>query len=160
MSGRTLVRLLLSGVFAALPIPTWAADYNGPRPSRPDIPYLVHADNLIPTEAGEAKNEKGDTYSVNGTSSSARTPLAEPIFLLQSDRLSPESIELYRFEIKNGHRETTVSSRRRGNARPLHLQVTKLERGLYRIEAAETLENGEYCLTPSGSSRVFCFEVY
>src|SRR5215472_2549841 len=160
MSGRTLIRFILPSVFLALLIPTWAADYDGPRPSKPDIPYLVHADNLIPTEAGDAKNEKGDTYSVSGSSSSARTPLAEPIFLLQSDRLSPESIELYRFEVKNGHREATVSSRRRGNGRPLHLQVTKLERGLYRIEAAETLENGEYCLTPSGANRVFCFEVY
>jgi hypothetical protein len=160
MSGRTLIRLILPSVFLALLIPTWAADYDGPRPSKPDIPYLVHADNLIPTEAGDTKNEKGDTYSVAGASSSARTPLAEPIFLLQSDRLSPESIELYRFEVKNGRREATVSSRRRGSGRPLHLQVTRLERGLYRIEAAETLENGEYCLTPSGSSHVFCFEVY
>lgn len=160
MSGRTLLRLLLPGVFAALLVPSRAADYDGPRPPKSDTPYLVHADNLIPTEAGDAKNEKGDTYTIAGTSSSARTPLAEPIFLLQSDRLSPESLELYRFDVKNGHRETTVSSRRRGNGRPLHLQVKKVDRGLYRIEAAETLENGEYCLTPSGSNHVFCFEVY
>ena len=160
MSGRTLLRFVLPGVFSALLVPTWAADYDGPKPPKPDTPYLVHADNLIPTEASDAKNEKGDTYSVAGASSSARTPLAEPIFLLQSDRLSPESLELYRFDVKNGRRETTVSSRRRGSGRPLHLQVTKVDRGLYRIEAAETLENGEYCLTPSGSNHVFCFEVY
>jgi len=33
-----------------------AADkYNGPRPPKPDLPYLVHADHLIPTEAGQAR---------------------------------------------------------------------------------------------------------
>ena len=73
--------------------------------------------------------------------------------------LSAETLELYRLEVKGGRRETTVSSRRRGG-RPLHLQVTRLERGLYRIEASETLENGEYALTPAGSNRVFCFEGY
>jgi hypothetical protein len=158
MSGRALVLLPLLAGFAALLVPSRAADYDGPKPPKADTPYLLHADNLIPTEAGDAKNEKGDTYTVAGASSPARTPLAEPIFLLQSDRLSPESIELYRFDVKNGHREATVSSRRRGRA--LHLQVTRLDRGLYRIEASETLDNGEYCLTPSGSNRVFCFEVY
>jgi hypothetical protein len=160
MSGRTLAPLLLPGVFAAWLSPARAADYDGPKPPKTDTLYLVHADNLIPAEASDARNEKGDTYTVAGAASTARTPLAEPIFLLQSDRLSPESIELYRFEVKNGHRETTISSRRRGSGRPLHLQVTKLARNLYRIEASETLENGEYCLTPSGSNHVFCFEVY
>lgn len=124
-----------------------------------DMVYLVHADNLVPTEAGDAKQEKGDTYTIAGASSSARTPLAEPIFLLKSDKLSAESLELYRLDVKNGHREAKVSNGRRGG-RPLHLQVTRLERGLYRIEASETLENGEYALTPAGSNRFFCFQVY
>jgi hypothetical protein len=145
--------LLLGGVAV------WAADYSGPTPPMADVIYLVHADNLIPTEAGEAKQEKGDVYSVPGVAAAARTPLAEPIFLLKSDKLSAESLELYRLEVKGGRRETAVSGRRRGG-RPLHLQVTRLERGLYRIEASETLENGEYALTPAGSNRVFCFEVY
>ena len=136
----------------------WAADYTGPRPPKPDTLYLVHADNLIATETGEAKQDK-DTYSVAGATSPARTPLAEPIFLLQSEKVSPETLELYRFEVKNGKRELTISNRRRG-ARPLHLSVTRLEKGLYRVEAADPLENGEYAVSPSGSNRVFCFEVY
>jgi hypothetical protein len=154
MAGRLLFCLLLLGASSA-----WAADYAGPMPPTADMIYLVHADNLIATEAGEAKQEKGDTYSIPGVASSARTPLAEPIFLLKSEKLSAESLELYRLEAKGGRRETTVSSKRRGG-RALHLQVTRLERGLYRIEASETLENGEYALTPAGSNRVFCFEVY
>src|SRR5579862_3066118 len=153
-------RLKLLSVLALVPVLAWTADYTGPRPPKADLVYLMHADNLISTEAAEAKQEKNDTYSVTGATSPARTPLAEPIFLMQSDRITPESLELYRLDVKNGRREITLSSRRRGGPRALHLSVTKLERGLYRIEAAETLENGEYALTPSGSNRVFCFEVF
>jgi hypothetical protein len=38
----------------------------GPRPPKPDLPYLMHADNLIPTESVEAKQEerKGDGYAI------------------------------------------------------------------------------------------------
>jgi hypothetical protein len=124
--------------------------------------YLVHADNLVPTESGEAKEEgKGGNskYTMPGATSSARTPLAEPIFILQSDKLTPESIELYKFDVKGGRREVDLSGGR-GSAKALHLAVTRLERGLYRIEADEVLENGEYVLSPMGSSRVFCFEIY
>src|SRR5580698_9828943 len=118
----------------------WTEDYTGPRPPMKDIVYLVHADNLIPTETGDAKqeNKKNDsTFSVPGAASSARTPLAEPIFIIQSDRISAESLELYRFDVKSGHRELTLSGRRGSGPKALHLSVTKLERGLYRVEASE-----------------------
>lgn len=149
-----LALLILSGVGTA-----WTADYTGPRPPKPDMLYLVHADNLVPTESTDAKEEgKGNStkYSVPGATSSARTPLAEPIFLMQSDRLTPESLELYKFDVKGGRREVDLG--RSGKA--LHLSVTRLERGLYRLEADEVLENGEYTLSPMGSNRVFCFEIY
>jgi len=32
--------------------------------------------------------------------------------------------------------------------------------GSYRIEASETLENGQYSISPNDSNHVFCFEVY
>ena len=31
---------------------------------------------------------------------------------------------------------------------------------LFWIEANEYLDNGEYCLTPEGSNKVFCFQIY
>lgn len=158
----TLRRFLFLLSVIALGVPlAWTEDYTGPRPPMKDLLYLVHADNLIPTEAGEAKQDskRDDTiYSVEGAASPSRTPLAEPIFIIQSDKISPDSLELYRFEVKNGRREVAVSKRR--NAKPLYLSVTKLERGLYRVEASEVLDNGEYVITPAGSNQVFCFEVY
>ena len=91
-----------------LPVLALAADkYDGPRPPQPDMVYLVHADNLIPTEAVEAKEESG-VYNVPGASSSARTPLAEPIFLIQSDKVLPERLELYRWDVKGGRRELAI----------------------------------------------------
>jgi hypothetical protein len=134
--------------------------YTGPRPPKPDMVYLVHADNLVPTEAAEARQEKL-TFIVAGTTSTARTPLAEPIFLLEADKIQAQSLELYKMEVKGGKREVTVVQRRtRGGPRPVRLTVTHLDGKLYKIEAAEELENGEYALSPNGSNTVFCFEVY
>jgi hypothetical protein len=155
---------------AALAVPliaalAFAADYRGPRPQKTDTLYLQHADNLVELEAVTAKREgkKDDSvYTVPGASSPAKTPLAEPIFLLKSDRITPESVELYRFDVKNGHREVTLSNQRRRNrgGHPYYLSVTRLEQNLYKIEASEPLENGEYGLSPTSSDQVFCFSVY
>lgn len=150
----------------AFTLPVVAADpYNGPRPPKPDLPYLVHADNLVATEATEATQEtrKDDTaYTIPGAASPARTPVAEPIFLLQGDTLSPNKLELYKLEVKGGRREVVMPAKgkKRSGPRPLHLTVTKLEGNLYRVEAAEPLEDGQYSLSPSDSNKVFCFEVY
>lgn len=148
--------LLLTGALAG-----WTADYTGPKPPKPDMLYLVHADNLVPTESDEAKEEgkNGSTYSIAGATSPARTPLAEPIFLLQSDKITADSLELYKLDVKGGHRELQLGSGHR-NSKALHLAVTRLGQGLYRIEVDEELENGEYALSPMGSSRVFCFQIY
>ncbi len=155
---------VICGLLLFLPCAGFAQKYTGPRPSKPDTVYLVHADNLIPTEVAEASQEskKNETqFTVTGANSSARTPLAEPIFIIESDKIQPQSLELYRFDVKNGRREVTVSNRRtRGGPKPLRLTVTKLEGRLYRIEADEELENGQYGLSPNGSNSVFCFEVY
>jgi hypothetical protein len=142
-----------------------AADkYSGPVPPKPDIPYLVHASNLIETETGQARQEtkKNDaSFVISGSASPARTPLAEPIFIMDSRNLAPDRLELVRLEVKGGSREVSFSQgRRRGGNKVLHLAVTPLSGHLYRIEADEPLENGEYALSPNGDNRVFCFQVY
>lgn len=138
-----------------------AADYNGPRPPKPDIPYLKHASSLIETEVVEAKEESGKketTYVIPGPASTAKTPLAEPIFLMESEKISPDRLELYRLEVKGGRREITIGQKRKG--RPLRVTVTRVADRLYRIEAGESLEDGEYSLSPADSNQAFCFEIY
>jgi hypothetical protein len=141
-----------------------AEKYTGPRPPKPDIPYLLHANNLVPSEVSEAReeNRKNETvYIIAGASSPARTPLAEPIFLMEAQKISPERMEMYRMDVRNGNREVSISQKRRkGSARPIHVLVTRLSDNLYRIEANDPLENGEYSLSPSDSNRVFCFQIY
>ena len=140
-----------------------AQKYSGPTPPKPDVPYLVHADNLVETETAEGKEEKRKddlAYIVAGASSSAKTPLTGPRFLFQADKLSAEKLQLYRFEVKNGHREVFFAHNKKGSAKPRRLEVTRVKDDLYRIEVNESLENGEYGLSPDGSNQVFCFQVY
>ena len=89
-----------------------AQKYSGPRPAKPDIPYLIHADTLVATEVTEAKEEKRKqdvAYVTPGASSSAKTPLAGPIFIFQSEQIQPDKLQLYRFDVKNGNREVLVT---------------------------------------------------
>src|SRR5580704_9952524 len=101
-----LRRIVWLAVAVALAAP--AQKYDGPVPPKPDLPYLKHGANLIPTEAVAAKEEKkkdDSTFVVEGASSPARTPLASPIFLMKSDKILPRDLELFKLEVKNGHRE-------------------------------------------------------
>jgi hypothetical protein len=157
---RRIPILLLVAVCAAP-----AQKYSGPRPPMPDLPYLKHAEDLLPTEATEAKEEKGKKgrkddllYIVTGPNSSAKTPLASPVFLFQSDKLAPDKLQLFKLESKNGRREILFGPKKR--PQPIRLDVTRLDGNLYRIEAAESLERGEYSITPEGSNQVFCFQVF
>jgi hypothetical protein len=151
------VVLLFAAAFAAA-----AQKYSGPVPPKPDLPYLKHAENLVPTEAGEAKEEKGKkddiTYVVAGPASSARTPLASPVFLLQTEKLSPASLALYRLESRNGRREIVFAPKKQPKA--IRMEATRLAEKLYRLDVEESLEPGEYSITPEGSNQVFCFQVF
>ena len=74
-----ILPLLLAAVFAAS-----AQKYDGPRPPKADLPYLKHASDLLPTEPGQAREQKQKNdilYTVEGAASSAKTPLASPIFI-------------------------------------------------------------------------------
>jgi len=156
-------RRVLPLLFAAAAL-SWAKKYDGPRPAKPDIPYLKHADALLATEVAEATEEhrKDDIlYVISGPSSSVKTPLASPILLFQSDKLSPDKLQLFKLENKNGQREILFSHKKKQTAMPIRIDVTKISNdNLYRIEVSGTLEKGEYSLSPDGSNQVFCFQVY
>ena len=159
----TVMRLRPLCILLALAFAAGAQKYTGPRPPKADLPYLKHASNLIPLEETEAKEEKGKkediTYVIDGVESSARTPLASPIFLLESQKLAPDTLELYRLESRNGRRELTVSPKKPG--KPIRMVVTRLASdGLYKLEVEDSLDPGQYSLSPTGSNQVFCFAVF
>lgn len=134
-----------------------------PRPDRKDVPYLVHANNLVPTEIlkSEARDRpEGTSYSLPGETSPARTPLALPIFLLDSAQIKPEQIRLIRLTPKDGHREAVLSKKPSPDNPPILLTVTNLGSGLYRFEVVNEIENGEYALNVAGTSQFFCFTVF
>ena len=151
------LRVLLSIVLAACAAS--AQKYDGPRPPKPDLPYLKHAETLLPTEAAEAKaqKKKDDTlYTVDGANSPVKTPLAAPILLFESGKINPENLQLFRMESKNGHRELNVQK----TGEPIRIEVTKLEGALSKIEPNNGLDPGEYVLLAGGSNQVFCFAVF
>ena len=146
-------------------VPGYAADkYTGPRPPKADIPYLLHADNLIETESGVAAQESRKDSSIaviNGAASPVRTPLSEPIFIIRTDKLQGERFELYKLEVRNGRREVVIGQKKgKGVSHPVYLAITRLDDRLYKIEVDEPLENGEYSLTPQGSDQTFSFAIY
>lgn len=143
--------------------PLLAQKYTGPRPAKPDLPYLMHADNLIATESAEAKQEerKNDvTYVIPGANSPARTPLSSPAFLMLTDQIQADRLQLFKLQSKGGQREVLFRRRNKLVARPIRLNVTRLDENLYKIEVDEILENGEYSLSPADSNLVFCFQIY
>ena len=157
MTLRTILLLLPAMCAFAQP------KYNGPRPEKPDLPYLVHADTLVATEALDAREQKGKkdqiTYIIAGAASSAKTPLASPIFIMQSQDVEAGKLQVYKLEVKGGQREISFSKRKQPNA--IIVNATQVgSGGLYRVEVEQTLQPGEYALTPEGSNKVFCFAVF
>jgi|SRR5689334_3039774 hypothetical protein len=154
---RRIVLLLSAAALVA-----FAQKYDGPRPPKSDLPYLKHASELVPTEAGQAKEEKQKKedilYVVEGAASSARTPLASPIFLIVADKITPDRLGLYKLEVKNGHREILFGPKK--SPKPIRIEVSRLSGNLFKIEVEESLEPGEYSLSPADSNQVFCFQVY
>lgn len=156
------MRLVL---FFAAAAALFAQKYSGPVPEKPDLLYLVQADNLIPTEALTAKEQKakkGDTvYIIDGAASPARTPLASPIFIVKTKDLAPEKLQLYKLDVKNGHREITLRSGRGNRSpEPIRVDIKHYNDDLVRIEVSVSLPNGQYSFSPEGSNDVFCFEVF
>jgi hypothetical protein len=137
--------------------------YSGPKPDKKDVPYLVHAANLVQTEiVHSTPKEDGDrtTWSVPGESSLAKTPLALPIFLIDAASIAPLKLRLYAFEQKGGRRELTLNRNGSTETDPILLTISNVSGTLYRIELVNEIPNGEYGLTVPGSNQFFCFSVF
>ena len=145
----------------------FSQEYDGPAPPRPDVPFLLHAHNLVETEIGEARMEERkneEAHILTGAASPVRTPLAEPIFIFESEEIPVESLTLWQVETVRGSREIAFPNdperRRRRGPFPVHLTVKPLGGDLFWLEVNQYLENGEYCISPDGSQKVFCFQIY
>jgi hypothetical protein len=139
--------------------------YAGPKPPNKDLPYLLHGEKLIATEvekASQSNSKEGQVFFVSGTTSPARTPLAEPIFIFSPDHFRTEQLGLFRFDVKDGRREVVISGKhKRDDAEGVfRLSIRHLDEGLFRIEASDMLNPGEYALSPEGDNTAFCFTVY
>lgn len=138
--------------------------YAGPRPEKADMVYLQHVDKLIETETGQAvqSEEKNKTvYRVAGASSPVRTPMAEPVFLFRSEKINPDKLAMYKMAVEGGQRVLTFPSKPgKDSPKPIYIVVSPLDRGLFKIEVNEFIDDGEYCLSPEGSNAVFCFSTY
>jgi hypothetical protein len=156
--------MIVRPVLACLLLSAFAAAQDIPKPPKPDVPYLIHAGNLVETESSQAteeSTEKEMRYAVPGATSSARTPLALPEFAITPESLDPAALELYRFEPANGRREILLRKKKKTMAEPYHITALPTEeKGVYRLRVAQTLTPGEYCLTPQGTNQVFCFTVF
>jgi hypothetical protein len=152
------------GALAAAALVAQADKYMGPKPPKPDLPYLLHATTLVETDTGSAREEKtkdGLLYVLDGTAAKSRTPLAEPIFILSAKKLLPDKISCWKMTVKGSRRELSIPAKpKKDSPRPARILVTKLEGDLYKLELSENLENGEYVLSPDGSNEVFAFTVY
>jgi hypothetical protein len=152
--------LALTSVFAA----TTPAEESKMAPGKADVPYLLHAGSLVEMTHVQATEERKNTtvtYVVPGATSTTRTPLAGPEFVLLSEKVDPNALRLYAFQVRNGRREISFNEKKRKeNPEPHILSVFPLSKGLFKVRVDGSLERGEYCLTPDGSNDVFCFTVY
>jgi hypothetical protein len=159
-------RLILGWLFALVCAATAGAQgkYNGPRPDTPDVPYLLHATKLLATETGEAtqtEEKKSTRYTVAGATSPVRTPVSEPIFIFQSEKINPDKLSCFKMTVTGGSRTLVIpNAPGKDSPKPVYLMVTALDRGLFKVEVNEPLERGEYCLSPDGTNTVFCFTLY
>ena len=133
-------------------------------PEKPDVPYLLHGQELVELPVGEAvdeSTEKEGRYAVAGAGSSVRTPFASPTFLFRAEAIDPRVVQLYPFEVVNGRREIFLRKKKKVLVEPFRLSVLPAEQeGVVQLRVNDGLEDGEYCLTPEGTNAVFCFAVY
>jgi hypothetical protein len=161
-------RALLKAVLAAVATSASAHQKSAtPKPPKNDLPYLLEAQKLIPTQALPAtrSSSKDDqTITVSGITSPARTPLPEPIFLFSPGQINANQFELLRFQVVNGRRQWTKGKQANPDDQEpegiLRLTLRPVAEGVIRIEAAEMLNPGEYALIPQGQNTAFCFTVF
>ncbi len=156
------VLVALGGEQAGMPVLRGQGKSGLPDPPKKDVPYIIHADLLIETDAGEATEETRkdeQLYAVRGAAAAARTPLAGPELLFHSEKFPAEKLLLYRLEPRAGRREVIIARKKKPVARPMRVSLFRIREKIVKIRVDDSLAPGEYCLSPDGSNAVFCFGV-
>jgi hypothetical protein len=86
--------------------------------------------------------------------------MAAPMFIFLSDKIPADTLQLFRLEVNGSNRELSTGGKKKDQSMPLRLSVTQLHGKLYRVEAYNSLDPGEYSLSPNSSNEAFCFSVY
>jgi hypothetical protein len=87
--------------------------------------------------------------------------MSEPIFLFRTERLNPDKLSLYRMTVEGGQRVLSFPNKPgKDSPKAVYMMLTPLDRGLFKLEVNEFIDDGEYCLSPEGSNAVFCFTTY
>ncbi len=125
--------------------------YAGPRPPKADVPFLQTLDKLTELESGMAnQSEAKDSmvFTVDGAGSAVKSPMPEPIFLFQAEKLNPERLSLYKMTVANGKRTLTFPTGKRAkNApKPVYFLVTPLDGSLFKIEVNRIHRSGRVLL--------------
>ena len=155
------------GLLAAQPL--LAIDkYDGPRPRKKDVLYVVHADNLTGDGGGNGKpnlriSDVNHLFGPGAASASSHTT-GRAHLLMAPDENHPGQLGVCIDSMSGtaGERFCITGKKRRLSLKQFsrHLSLRSLEHGLTRIEASEPLDPGEYSISPEGSNTAFCFSVY
>ena len=78
---------------------------------------------------------------------------------MQSGSISPDKLQLFKLTVNGGHREIFFPAKKPPQA--IRIVVSKISSdNIWKIEVDESLEPGEYSLSPEGTNQVFCFQVF
>ena len=132
----------------------------GRLPLRAPLAAVAVLDEAAPWERACREGWEGVGRATSAGSWAASDCFTSASFL-PTDKLAADKIQAYNLQVKNGNRELVVGAKKSRNiSRPIFVQVTRLADRLYQIEIDQTLENGEYCLSPDGENTTFAFQIY
>jgi hypothetical protein len=117
------------------------------------VPYLLHFPLIAPRRQAKQETKKTPRCIGRRRGFECKTR-QEPIFIIRVEKLDPDKIEMYQFQVAKARRELEIEAGER--AHPLHVG----DRTCTRLKRPNSLRR-EYSLSPAGRPGVqlFCILV-